>query len=318
MGEPAEYLSISPFPIPRCPGSVLKRFRAIAFVMLCLAVLCVPGWASRTLQDESGRTVILPDQVKRVITLTPSLTDTVYALGAASQLVGITAFSEYPPQAAKEKPSVGDILNPSIERIVQLRPDVVLAVSTFNSPETVKGIERVGIPVFLLSGRGLAGVYSTIASVGKVLGRDREATELSGKLKAREAKVREEAGSVNRISVFLTVQLEPCITAGRGAFVTELIELAGARSVTSDIAQDWSRASLEAIIPRNPDYVLIMKSAPFGLKDMQARAGWRSLEAVRKGRILYADDRLQIPGPSVFDGLEDLARQIEQARSATR
>src|SRR3954468_9568198 len=97
-------------------------------ILLILAVLLVAAnaFASRTLQDEAGRTVTLPDHVTRVVSLMPSVTDTVYALGGSTQLVGITDFSQYPPQAAEEKPSVGDILKPSLERIAALHPDLAI------------------------------------------------------------------------------------------------------------------------------------------------------------------------------------------------
>jgi ABC-type Fe3+-hydroxamate transport system substrate-binding protein len=114
--------------------------------------------------------------------------------------------------------------------------------------------------------------------------------------------------------VFLALQLDPCITAGKGAFMTELIGIAGARSVTADLPQDWLRVSLEAILPRKPDYILLMKSAPFDIKDMRARAGWNALAAVKLGRVMRADDRLQVPAPVAFDGLEDLAQQVQAAQ----
>jgi ABC-type Fe3+-hydroxamate transport system substrate-binding protein len=84
--------------------------------------------------------------------------------------------------------------------------------------------------------------------------------------------------------------------------------------VTADLSQDWLRVSLEAILPRKPDYILLLNSAPFGLDDMRSRAGWNSLDAVKFGRVLHADDRLQIPSPVAFDGLEDLAKQIQVAQ----
>src|SRR5437899_5764908 len=134
--------------------------------LACLVLLSSSAWCTRTLQDEAGRTVTLPDQVKRVISLAPSITDTIYSLGGASQLAAITDYTQYPSEAAKEKPSIGNILKPSLERITTLHPDLVIGIATFNSRETINGLERIGIRVFLLSGRGLAGVYSSVASIG--------------------------------------------------------------------------------------------------------------------------------------------------------
>jgi len=285
-----------------------------SLLLALVLLLCSSAWCARTLKDEAGRTVTVPDQVKRVISLAPSVTDTIYSLGAASQLAAITDYTLFPVQAAKEKPSIGDILKPSLERIATMHPDLVIGIATFNSPETINGLERIGIPVFLVNGRGLAGVYSSVESIGHALGRDKEAVALLTQLRAREQKVREIAAHGKRPSVFLALQLDPCITAGKGAFMTELIGLAGARSVTADLPQDWLRVSLEAILPRKPEYILLMKSAPFGLPEMRARVGWKSLEAVKQGKVMHADDRLQIPAPVAFDGLEDLAKQIQEAK----
>ncbi len=291
---------------------MFRSWRKLGFALVVLAS-AMPSWARRVVTDEEGRTVTLPDQVQRVISLTPSITDTIYALGGAPQLIAITNYTFYPPQAAKEKPSVGDILSPSLEKIATLRPDVVIAVSTLNSPDTVKGLERMGIPIFLVRGRGLAGVYRTVQSVGLVLGRQREATAVVEQLRGREQRIRAEGQKARRPSVFLVVSIDPCITAGRGAFISEMIEAAGARSITGDLSQDWTRVSLEAMIPRNPDYLLMMMDAPFQLKDLRSRAGWSTMDAVKQGRIIHLDDRLQVPGPVAFDGLEQFAKQLRAA-----
>jgi len=284
-------------------------------VLTCIALIALtcPAWCVRTIHDETGKTVVVPDHVRRAISLAPSITDTIYSLGAQSQLAAITDYTQYPPEAAKEKPSIGDILKPSLEKIATLHPDLVFAIATFNSPDTIRGVERLGIPVFLLQGRGLAGVYTSVTSIGQALGREKEASALVAQLRLREQRVRDTAAHGHHPSVFLALQLDPCITAGKGAFITELIGIAGARSVTADLPQDWLRVSLEAILPRKPEYILLLKSAPFGIDEMRARAGWNTLQAVKLGRVLHADDRLQIPAPVAFDGLEDLARQVQAA-----
>src|SRR5208337_4518213 len=134
--------------------------------------------------------VMVPDHVHRVVSLSPSLTNTIYALGATDDLVGITDYTVYPPEAARQKPSVGAIVNPSLERIVALRPDLVLALPEFNGAETIAGLERLGIPVFLFSTGDISNIYRSVESVGRVLGREHEASILVAELREREAKVR--------------------------------------------------------------------------------------------------------------------------------
>ena len=187
-------------------------------------------------------------------------------------------------------------------------------MSTLNSPDTIKSLERIGIPVFLIEGRGLAGLYRSVESIGRVLGREKEAEALAADLHAREQRVRAQANGT-RPSVLLVLSINPCITAGHGAFISELITAAGARSVTDDINQDWIRVGVESLLPRKPDYLLAMMDAPFGLKDLQSKPGWNQLEAVRRGRIIHVDDRLQVPGPVAFDGMEEFARQLRAAEA---
>jgi ABC-type Fe3+-hydroxamate transport system substrate-binding protein len=280
-----------------------------------LLALASCAWAIRVEHDDAERTVAIPDHVHRVVSLAPSITNTVYALGAASDLVGITDYTVYPPEAARQKPSVGAVVNPSLEKIVALHPDLVLALPEFNGAETIAGLQRIGIPVFLFNTGNLSNIYRTVELVGRVMDREPEATALIANLRARERKVRRQSTNKAKPSVLLVLSIDPLITAGKNAFITEMISAAGARSVTDDLPQDWLQMNVEAILPRKPDYILLMKNGPVALKDMQQRAGWSSLEAVRQGRVIVADDRIQVPSPVAFDGLEELARQIHAVRS---
>lgn len=288
-----------------------KFWRCLPMVLL----LTCYAWAWRSERDDTGRSVVLPEHVHRVVSLSPSLTNTVYALGAAGDLVGITDYTVYPAEAVRQKPSVGAVVNPSLERIVALHPDLVLALPDFNGAETIQGLQRLGIPVFLFNTGNVANIYLSVESVGRVMEREREAAALVAQLRAREAQVRAQSAGTDKPSALLVLSIDPLITAGKNAFITEMIAAAGARSVADDLKQDWLQMSIEAVLPRKPDYILLMKGGPVSLKDMQQRAGWNSLEAVRRGRVIIVDDRIQIPAPVAFDGLEDLARQIHALQS---
>jgi iron complex transport system substrate-binding protein len=278
--------------------------------LLVLLLLTLSAWAARVEHDETGRPVTVPDSVHRVISLAPSITNMVYAVGAQGDLVGITGFTEFPPEAAQQKPSVGDVVHPSLERIVALHPDLVLALPEFNGAETVAGLQRLGVPVFLFTTGDIANIYRSVESVGRLMGREQEATAVINDLHAREARIRAQTEGRPRPSVVLVLSIDPLVTAGKHAFITQMITLAGARSVTEDVKQDWSQMSVEAILPRKPDYILLMKDGPVKLQDMQRSPGWSSLEAVQRGRIITLDKRIQVPAPVAFDGLEDLARQV--------
>ena len=273
-----------------------------------------PGTPVRVVADETGRSLRLPDHPHRIVCLAPSITDTVYAIGAAADVAGITDYTLYPPEA-RQKPSIGGVLRPSLERVAVLHPDLAIGIAQFNDADSIRGIERLGVPVFLVNPSGLAGLYRSIESVGRALGRETDAAALVERLRQRERRVRGQAASAKtHPTVFFTISLSPCITAGRGAFITELLEAAGARSVTAEMPQEWLHLSIEAVVARQPAFVLVLKDAPFGLQQMRERAGWRSLEAVRAGRVLRVDDRMQYPSPVAFDALEDFAREFRAAQ----
>jgi iron complex transport system substrate-binding protein len=275
-----------------------------------LALACAtPSFALRVVVDDTGRKVQLPDQVHRIICLTPSVTDTVFAIGAGDKVAGITDYTAYPPEAMK-KPSIGEILRPSLERLAVLHPDLVIGVAPLNDPETIRGVEHMGVPVFLVNQSGIEGLYHSIESIGRAVGNDGAARALVAKLRAREAHVRADAARGTHPSVLFAISITPCITAGRGAFITELLTAAGARPVTQELPQEWINVNIEALVPRRPDFILLLRDSPVGLKELRERAGWSAMEAVRAGRVLRIDERLQYPSPVAFDAMEDFAKQL--------
>lgn len=289
----------------------MNRLRRL-FVFALLLGAATAAWASRTVTDESGRRVTLPDHARRIVCLAPSIADSLFNLGAADQVVGVTQYTAY-PAAARRKPSIGELLRPSLERIAVLHPDVAIGVVNWTSADTVRGLERMGIPVYLVANSGLAAMYNSLANLGRIAGREREAAALIARLRQREQRVRQQFAHTPHPAVFLAISLDPCITMGRRAFLTELLEAAGAYSVTAELPQEWIDLNIEAILPRRPQYVLVFANAPFGVRQMQQHAGWRSLDAVRAGRVLRIDDRLQYPSPVALDALENLAQQLHPA-----
>jgi iron complex transport system substrate-binding protein len=259
--------------------------------------------------DELGRVVVVPDHPNRIVCLIPSVVDDVYSLGAGQNVVAISDFTKY-PAAAKSKPSIGLPMSPSLEAIVALHPDLVVGSGKINNIESVRQLTSYGIAVFMLDPHGLQGVYTSLLILGSALNREDSAHALVVRLKEREGEVRARAAQHSPIRVFMPVWYDPIVTIGKGSFISELVETAGARSITNDISQEWPQVSLEAVIARKPDALLLVRSGKFSLRDLQQRPGWNTLAAVRTGRVFYLDDRVEYPSPVAFDALEDLAKQL--------
>jgi ABC-type Fe3+-hydroxamate transport system substrate-binding protein len=277
-----------------------------ALLILCTAL---PLCSARTVTDELGRVVQVPEHPHRLLCLMPSVVDDVYALGAGADVVAVTDYTKYPADA-RTKPSVGLPLAPSIEMILSLHPDLVLGSADLNRSETLQQLERLGMAVFMVSPHGVEGIYQSIASLGRALNREAPAGELIGKLRGREAAVRRRTTGKPVVSILMPMWYDPIVTIGKHAFITELIEIAGGRSVTSDVPQEWPQVSLEAVLARAPEALLLVRGSKMSLEQIRARPGWASLPAVKNNRIYYVDDRIDLPSPVAFDALEELARQI--------
>jgi iron complex transport system substrate-binding protein len=273
------------------------------------ALLAVPCFASRTLTDEMGRRVVVPDHPHRVICLMPSVTDTVYALGAGDDVVGISDYTEYPADALK-KPSVGNLITPSIETILSLHPDLVIGVQPMGPMDITDQMERVGIPIFLVSPHGVAGIFHSVETIGMALNRTSDADALIHRLQQRVDAVKMRTKGLRAPRVFMPVWYDPISTIGKNAFITEIISDAGGRSVTDDLPTEWPEISMEAVLERAPDALLLVRGGKTTLKVLQERPGWSSLTAVKESRVYYVDGRINFPSPIAIDAMEDLAKQF--------
>jgi iron complex transport system substrate-binding protein len=280
--------------------------KRLALLLLLSPAAC---FASRTLTDELGRTVAVPDHPHKLVCLAPSIVDDVYSLGAGNDVIAVSEYTTYPADAAK-KPTIGAPLNPSLEKIIALHPDLVLGTGDMNHLPSIDQLERYGIPVFVVNPHGIAGIYKSIASLGHALNRDSDAAHLLRDLQSREQSVRARVLDKPAVRLFMPVWYDPIVTAGRHAFITELIEVAGGNSITSDIAQEWPQVSLEAIVARHPDALLLIKGSKVSLAELSGRPGWQGLSAVREGRVFFVDKRIDLPSPAAIYAMEELAKQL--------
>jgi iron complex transport system substrate-binding protein len=283
--------------------------KRLLFLLSLTITLAAPCFASRTLTDEMGRTVVVPDHPHRVICLMPTVTDTAFALGAGDDVVAISDYTKY-PAAALKKPSVGDLIKPSIEMILSLHPDLVIGTQPKGPMEVTDQLERAGIPIFLVSPHGIAGIFHSIESIGRALNRTPQADALIHSLQQRVDAVRARTKGLTAPRVFMPIWYDPITTIGKNAFITEVIEAAGGRSVTDDLSTEWPQISMEVVLERAPDALLLVRGGKTTLQVLQDRPGWSSMTAIKAHRAYYVDDRINFASPVAIDALEDLAKQF--------
>jgi len=287
----------------------------IATALLITVMLPAVSAAGFTVRDQTGRSLTLPAPPRRIISLVPSVTEILFAVGAQDVLVGVTDFCDYPPEA-RNKQSVGGMVAPSLETIVALKPDLVVATSAGNGEAVFTQLDRLKIAVYVVNPTRLHDVFELIARIGALTGREAEATRLSAGLSARVRAVAERVASLPRPRVLYVLWPDPLIVPARGALVSELLVLAGAVSVTAEGGDGYPRYGLEAAVAGAPE-VIILASHSHGQGPM-VREKWErftALPAVKAGRVYtVSGDLLHRYGPRVVDGLEQLARLIHPER----
>ena len=286
-------------------GACMRR----AAALLAMACALHASAGARTVTDELGRKVEVPAHPHRLICLLPNIVDDVYALGAGDDIVAVSDYSQY-PAAALSKPSVGPPLSPSIEKIVALEPDLVLLDAELNSADALSQLEKAHVTVFVIEPHGVEGIYKSILNLGVALDREPQARSLVDRLRARVAAIRQRVDGKPAVGVLLPIWYDPVLTIGRRSFLSELIQIAGGRSVTDDLAQEWSQISLESVVARAPQALLLVRGTALSADMLRSRPGWETLQAVKNKRIYYTDERLESPSPVAFDALEELARQF--------
>jgi len=257
--------------------------------------------------DDHGDTARLATPARRVISLIPSIVETIIALGGAEQIVGRTRYDVAPEVA--QRPSIGGGIDPSIDAIVALRPDLVINWDRAQWRKPTEQLAGLGIPTFSMHAQDTADVYRSIAQLGHLLGRDSAANALSRRVRSELAAIRESTRALPRPRVFYVVFNDPPMTTGPHTFIAQLIEIAGGHSIFDDARQDWPTVSLEEILKRDPDLIVL----PYGergtatLDRLRHDAGWRDLRPVRAGRVVTISSNLvNRPGPRIAEAARAL------------
>ncbi len=280
--------------------------------VLALVLATAPGARAASVEDMQGRSVAVPDGPIRLVSLAPSLTEIVFALGRGEWLVGVSDYCDYPPPA-RSLPRMGGILTPNLERIVQARPGLVLVTAEGNSLDGIAPLSRLGLPVFMVKPEGIAGVLASIAALGRALHAEAAATALSDQIQGKLAHVRELVRGRGRPRVLFLLWSSPLMAAAPGTYIDDLIETAGGVNVVRDRAAPYPRIGWEQVIAWAPDVIVLpehRQGEPQALPEQMLRA-WRTVPAVRTGRVVSVpSDPLYRPGPRIVEGVARLARVI--------
>ncbi|HDS16222.1 MAG TPA: cobalamin-binding protein [Proteobacteria bacterium] len=281
--------------------------RSVLWVFLLLSLPFVA--AARTVTDESGTQVELPDEARRLLPLTPGLAEILFALGLDERIVGVTEFVSHPP-AAREKPKIGSFYNPSLEKILALAPDLVLAGSEHQDDKVCAALEKFSIPVYRSHPVDLNSIYRSISNLGEITGTLPRAQEIILQMKRKVAEVERRVAGRPRKRVFYQVGVDPIVTVNHTTFAADLIHRAGGILVTAANPVRYPVYAFEKVIVDAPEVIIISSMSPNTnyQRFRQSWLRWSTIPAVRNGAIYVIDsDMVDRPSPRIVDGLVRLA-----------
>lgn len=302
-----------------------RRRALVAASLACLACLAVSGFAAPPTTsppnaagspvsaiDDAGNRVSLPSPARRIVSLAPHVTELLYAAGAGGRVVGASDYSDYPP-AARAIPSIGGAASIDIERIVALRPDLIVAWRGGNAPAQIAMLRRLGLPVFESAPQRLEDIASSIERLGRLAGTPATADAAARAFRARLRALAERYRGRPPVTVFYQVWAEPLMTFGGDSLISTTTRSCGGVNAFARLAAPAPTVSVEAVVARSPEAIFLIGDGG------NAPDGWRrfpELPAVARGNLFaLSADWASRPGPRILDAAEAICRDLDLARS---
>ncbi|MDP2970957.1 MAG: cobalamin-binding protein [Deltaproteobacteria bacterium] len=257
-----------------------------------------------------------PFPPKRIVSLAPNITEILFSLGLDEEVVGVSIHCNY-PEKAKGRVRVGSYISIDFERVISLRPDLVIATGAGNPREMVERLERLGFPTYAIFPKRFDDVLQSIRHLGQVVAKEKEALSIIESMQRRKERVVERTKNLSRPKVFLQIGEAPIVTVGKGSFGDDLIRLTGGENIAGNDREMYPRLGMEEILKRSPEVILISSMNPKGDYEKAFREWerWKMIPAVKHGRIYLIDsDLIDRPSPRIIEGLEEMARLIHPGR----
>jgi len=286
------------------------------FSILLIALLASSAFAQVRVIDDRGNTVVLEQPARRIVSLAPHVTETLFTAGAGPRLVGAVSYSDY-PEAAMSVARVGGYHNLDLERIVALRPDLVVAWAGGNPAQQVERLRALGLTVYISDPHRIEDIAANIERLGALAGTSEMARRSAAAFRARLADLERRYARRRPVNVFYQIWHEPLMTVNGEHVIGRVIELCGGRNVFADLALETPKIDVEAVLAADPEVIAAsgMDAArPQWLDDWRH---WPRLRAVQDGQLVFIHpDLIQRASPRLLDGAEQLCRALDRARQA--
>ena len=284
--------------------------------LLSLLMVASNAFATIEVVDDLGHRVVLEKPAQRIVSLAPSITELLFAVGAGKQLVGVVSFSDYPPEA-KQLPIIGGYQSPDYERLVASRPDLIIAWSSGNGQNHIEKLKALGFTVYINESREFADIPKALRNFAKLTGHRQQGEQVARQFEQRLHQQQREYTGRPLVDIFYQVWNEPIITINREHFIGKVIELCGGNNIFGDINKLTPRPNLEAILQANPQTIIASgmgNKRPVWLEDWQR---WPQMQAVANGHVYFLNaDLINRPTPRLLDAVEQMCQLLEQVRQS--
>ena len=292
---------------------VISMIGLLAFTFLALAPAARAAGGGLVVTDDLGNAVALKQPAQRIVSLAPSVTEIVYAAGAGSRLVGVSAYSDWPP-AARKLPVVGDAFRIDLERIAALKPDLVIAWASATPASARQALAKLGIPVLLFAPRKLADIAAEIRLVGRAAGTAATADRAAAAFLAERNRLAQAYRSRTRVRVFYEISADPLYTVGGKQIISQVVALCGGHNIFADLGALAPTVDRGAVLARDPQAILT-GAGPRAHQRLAAWKRWPWLAAVRHDNLFTVPgDLLGRPGPRLLQGAAAVCRVLDRAR----
>ncbi len=300
------------FPPAACAG---LAFAAAAF---CLLAANAADTAGVQVRDDAGVTLALRAPARRVVSLAPHLTEQLFAVGAGAQVVGVVAYSDF-PDSARQLPLVGDSTQLDLERIVALRPDLIVAWHSGNSAPQLDRLAGLGIAVYRSESRELGDIASTLRRLGQLTGNSATANDQARRFETGIAALRGRYAQRSEVRVFYQIWHQPLLTINRTHMISQALLLCGARNVFADLGALTPAVGEEAVLAADPDAIVTAAVPGRAVDDLQRWRKRKGLRAASLGNLLHVNpDTLHRQSHRFVEGATELCQQIDVARDRSR
>lgn len=292
------------------------RMKKLIKIAITISLLLFPTsiTAGITLKDHAGRDVFLENIPSRIVSLAPSITEIIFAIGQGRRLVGITRYCNYPPETLSI-PKVGGMIDPDYERILLLKPDIVIISKDGSTRDTLSRIESLGIKTFVLGPRSIPEILDSIRIMGKITGNEQSAESIVNGIMKRMDAIKKKQKGLRKKRILFLIWERPMIAVGAGTFINEMIELAGGINVIRDKAVKYPRLSKEDVLRLNPEVIVLC--GDFNADALSSGNGGLSkmIDAIRNRRVFRVEvDYYERPGPRFIEGVEELFQLLHGER----